>query len=265
MIKGHPTPQIYMPQESGSVGVSLRHANNGDVIFRIDNSADVGRGVAAELDPASPGFKFWGADMGLYNLEGTVVGNVPYITNNGESSNFVIWWDGDLSRELLDRNQINKWTVGTNSWSRLLTAAGAVPGNGTKRTPVITADIFGDWREEVIWAQGELALRIYTTTMPTQHRLVTLMHDPTYRVAVAWQNSSYNQPPHPGYYIASDMDFPPPTLGDPTPALKTPSPKKAAENIRLYFDGTRILIKKILPNGNAGIYDLKGEMEFRKP
>jgi rhamnogalacturonan endolyase len=123
----------------------------------------------------------------------------------------VIWWGGDLSRELLDGNTITRWRISGGA-TNLLTATGYGAINGTKSNPVLQADLFGDWREEVIFSNGTNAIRIYTTTMPTTHRLVTLMHDPVYRVAVAWQNSSYNQPPHPGYYIASDMNFPPPEL-----------------------------------------------------
>ncbi|MCL1930828.1 MAG: rhamnogalacturonan lyase, partial [Treponema sp.] len=210
MIKGTPTPQIYMPHEDKSAGhgVLLRQANNGTSIFNHPKAdTDVGRACAAELDKNVPGFKFWASSsMGLYNLAGDVVGSIP------SSINHVIWWDGELSRELLDGYAISKWNIGSNSATRLLTATGYGAINGTKSNPVLQADLFGDWREEVIFSNGTNALRIYTTTAPTTHRLVTLMHDPVYRVAISWQNSSYNQPPHPGYYIASDMDFPPPTL-----------------------------------------------------
>ena len=70
--------------------------------------------------------------------------------------------------------------------------------NGTKRTPNLSADLFGDWREEIIFSDTEdpSKLRIYTTTIPTQNRLYTLMHDPVYRLGIAWQNVGYNQPPH---------------------------------------------------------------------
>ncbi|MCL2218835.1 MAG: dockerin [Chitinispirillia bacterium] len=207
MIKGHPTPQIYLPQESNAVGVSLRHANNGNVIFKVDNDADVGRACAGFLDASRPGFVFWAASsIGLLNTSGTNVGGRPGPMNH------IIWWAGDLTRALLDGNTITRWSIAGNSGTTLLSATGSSSINGTKSNPVLQADIFGDWREEVIFANGTSALRIYTSTMTTTHRLVTLMHDPVYRVAVAWQNSSYNQPPHPGYYIASDMDFPPPAL-----------------------------------------------------
>jgi len=207
MIKGNPIPQIFNPQESGSVGVSLRNANNGSVVFSVDNSADIGRACAGFLDASRPGFHFWAASgIGLLDINGRNVGSRPGPINH------VIFWDGDLTRALLDGNTITKWSIANNRGTALLTATGASSINGTKSNPILQADIFGDWREEVIFAFGNSAIRIYTSTMPTTHRLVTLMHDPTYRVAVAWQNSSYNQPPHPGFYMASDMDFPPPPL-----------------------------------------------------
>ncbi|TCO07746.1 rhamnogalacturonan lyase [Natronoflexus pectinivorans] len=206
MIKDHPYPQIFMPHESGGHGVSLRHANSGEIIFNHRNPNDVGRGVGAEIDPEIPGFHFWGTHrLGLFDMNGDVVGDVP------NSMNFIIWWDGDLSRELMNRNRIDKWSISNNSSTRLLTAEGARSINGTKATPVLQADLFGDWREEVVLLREDgQALRVYTTTMPTTHKLYTFMHDPVYRVAISWQNSSYNQPPHPGFYVATDMDFPPP-------------------------------------------------------
>jgi rhamnogalacturonan endolyase len=206
MVKGDPVPLVFMPHESKTYGVTLRKANNGEILFRHDHDGDIGRGVAAELDPEVPGFKFWAvAGLGLYDIQGKIVGDIP------SSINHVIWWDGDLSRELLDRNQITKWSVKNNAGTSLVLAEGAMSINGTKANPNLQADLFGDWREEVILrTEDNERLRVYTSTMPTEHRLVTLMHDPVYRVGIAWQNTTYNQPPHPGYYIATDMDFPPP-------------------------------------------------------
>ena len=48
----------------------------------------------------------------------------------------------------------------------------------------------------------------YTTTIPTKHRITTLMHDPQYRVAIAWQNTAYNQPPHPSFYLDEAAPLP---------------------------------------------------------
>ncbi|WP_279676095.1 hypothetical protein [Aeoliella straminimaris] len=78
--------------------------------------------------------------------------------------------------------------------------------NGTKSTPALTADLFGDWREEVVWRRSDnTALQIWSTTIQTDMRLPTLMHDLQYREAVAWQNVYYNQPPHPSYFIGAGM------------------------------------------------------------
>jgi hypothetical protein len=94
--------------------------------------------------------------------------------------------------------------------ARLLTADGATTNNGTKSNPALSGDLFGDWREEVIWrTTNNSALRIYTTTNVATNRIYTLLHDPQYRVAIAWQNTAYNQPPHPSFALTKDGPPPP--------------------------------------------------------
>ena len=79
--------------------------------------------------------------------------------------------------------------------------------NWTKATPNLQADILGDWREELIFWDADDAshLNIFTTNSQTKYKVVTLMHDHTYRMSVAWQNVSYNQPPHLGYYLPDNV------------------------------------------------------------
>ncbi len=116
-----------------------------------------------------------------------------------------MYWDADESRELEDGTSITKY-----GGSSLLSASGCASNNGTKSTPVLTADLFGDWREEVIWRESDnSALRIYTTTAVTKRRIYTLMHDPQYRMQVSFEQSSYNQPPHPSFHIGAGMAAPP--------------------------------------------------------
>ena len=118
--------------------------------------------------------------------------------------------DEIIVRQLLDRNYISHWNWADGTETTLLTAQGCSSNNGTKATPALSADLFGDWREEVIWRTNDgKELRIYTSTFPTGHRFYTLMHDPQYRLAIAWQNVAYNQPPHPGFYIGEGMAPPP--------------------------------------------------------
>ena len=177
-------------------GAALYEAKTGKILWQGSEGTDVGRGVADNIDTALTGAQmWWSGSNGLYDTKGKKVGENP------SSTNFVIWWDGDLSRELLDDNHIDKYQGG-----RLLTAAGCLSNNGTKANPALTADLFGDWREEVIYRTADnQQLRIYTTTIPSQHRLYTLMHDPQYRLSIAWQNVGYNQPPHTGFYLGKGM------------------------------------------------------------
>ena len=111
------------------------------------------------------------------------------------STNSLIWWDADTLRELLDSNHVDKY--GTGGDTRLLTADGTTSNNGTKSTPALSGDLFGDWREElVLRTTDNAALRIYTTTSVATNRIYTLLHDPQYRVASPGR-TAYNQPPHP--------------------------------------------------------------------
>ncbi|MCC9135573.1 hypothetical protein ACFSKU_13315 [Pontibacter silvestris] len=147
---------------------------------------------------------WWSASGRLYSIKGKRIGNSP------RSTNFLVWWDGDLTRELLDGNHIDKWDYENEKEVRLFTAEGTSSNNGTKANPALSADLFGDWREEVVFRTNDnKSLRIYTTTIPTRHRLYTLMHDPQYRLSIAWQNVGYNQPPHTSFYLGHDMKKPP--------------------------------------------------------
>jgi rhamnogalacturonan endolyase len=141
---------------------------------------------------------------GLYSARGERLSD-----RRPRSCNFAVWWDGDLLRELLDRNYVAKWNWESGTETTLLIAQDCTSNNGTKATPTLSADLFGDWREEIIWRTNDgKELRIYPTTIPTKHRLPTLMHDPQYRVAVAWQNTAYNQPPHPSFYLDEAAPLP---------------------------------------------------------
>jgi rhamnogalacturonan endolyase len=177
-------------------GAVLYDARSGTVLWRGSEDQDVGRGVAENIDTTRSAAQIWySGSAGLLDIKGNLIGNTP------PSANFLIWWDADLSRELLDGNHIDKYNGG-----RLFTATDCVANNGTKSTPVLSADLFGDWREEVVLRTADnQSLRIYSTTIPSKYRLYTLMHDPQFRLSIAWQNVGYNQPPHPGFYLGKGM------------------------------------------------------------
>ena len=181
-------------------GATLYDAATGKVLWTGSQDIDVGRGVAENIDADNPGAEmWWSGSKGLYNMKGEMIGPNP------PSTNFVIWWDGSLTRQLLDGNHIDKYKVG-----RIFTAEGCSSNNGSKSTPALSADLFGDWREEVMFKTNDgKELRIFTTTIPTNHRMTTLMQDPQYRLSIAWQNVAYNQPPHTSFYVGEDMKKPP--------------------------------------------------------
>jgi rhamnogalacturonan endolyase len=177
-------------------GVVLYAAADGKVLFTAQDNTDVGRGVAGNIDSTRVGAQMWwsGGD-GLYDIKGNKIGPNP------SSVNFLIYWDADVTRELLNSNRIDKYGKG-----RIFTAEGSSSNNGTKSTPALSADILGDWREELILRSTDnTELRIYSTTIPTTIKQYTLMHDPQYRLGVAWQNVGYNQPPHTSFYMGKGM------------------------------------------------------------
>ncbi|MFF8633214.1 rhamnogalacturonan lyase [Streptomyces pilosus] len=183
---------------------------NGAVRWKLAACCDNGRGVAGDVWSGNSGPEMWSSSDGSVRDEGGgTKGRKP------SSANFLAWWDGDPVRELLDGTRIDKY--GTASDTRLLTGAGVASNNGTKATPVLSGDILGDWREEVVWRTGDnRALRIYSTPHDTDRRITTLLHDTLYRTSLAWQNTAYNQPPHTGFFLGADMPTPP------RPAVHTP-------------------------------------------
>lgn len=195
--------------ENGTTGygAAMYNARTGKVLWYDNVNHDVGRGMAADIDPRHSGYEIWGGAGGLKDVKGTVIAR-----RSPRNTNFRIWWDGDLLSELLDGTHIDKWNWKDSSQERLFDAQdfACISDNGTKANPVLSADILGDWREEVIYRTTDNnELRIFSTTIPTNHRLYTLMQNPQYRLSVAWQNVGYNQPPYTDYYLGKDMGTPP--------------------------------------------------------
>ena len=184
-------------------GGEFRDARTGALIFGLPGTSDTGRGCADNLITNMVGYQMWSsASGGLFDTKGKNIGREP------GPDNFLVWWDADTSRELLDGTTISKY--GSSSDRTLLSASECSGNNGTKNTPCLSADIFGDWREEVIWRTSDnTALHIYTTVIPAANRFYTFMHDPQYRLSIAWQNVAYNQPPHTGFYVGYGMQPPP--------------------------------------------------------
>jgi autotransporter-associated beta strand protein len=202
----HPGLEVWMVHEEpgsyGPNGSEFRDAKTGGLIFGVDGQdEDIGRGAAYDIDPRYRGYEMWGSRGGLWSATGVQISSsVP------SPKNFCVWWDADYLREHLDDTTISKWNWAGGSSSTVLSPGGIDSNNGTKATPGLSADIFGDWREEIVWRTvNNSNLCVYTTTTLATNRFHTLMHDPQYRCAIAWQNTAYNQPPHPGFFIGAGM------------------------------------------------------------
>ncbi|GAA1830363.1 hypothetical protein [Agromyces salentinus] len=226
-VTDRPGLEVYGVHEdvsgNGGIGASMRDAETGEVLWTTKATKDTGRGVAADIDPGHPGAEAW--NIGGDNAWNSPVGTLKsasgeVLSTDIPAANFVTWWDGDLTREITDHDYdtvtasgvptISKWDPAAQEQVLLKRLDGTLTGNTTKGNPVVQADLFGDWREELaVRIDDGSGIRIYTTTDVTDARIPTLMHDSQYRVAVAGQNSAYNQPPHPSYFIGVDMAEPP--------------------------------------------------------
>ena len=205
----------------GDAGVHFRDAHTGEVLWKKpsikagEDGEGPGRGLSLDVDPRYPGFESWAAGAGItgmFDVKGNKIADKTPAVNMG------IYWDGDELSEILNGTFIGKWDYLNQTTTKLLDAReyGCASNNGTKQNPVLSADILGDWREEMIVRSADSKeLRIFSTTIPTNRRFYTFMHDPQYRLSIAWQNVAYNQPPHTSFYIGPGMKDPP------KPGIKT--------------------------------------------
>ena len=209
--------QVWDCHENRRDGSDLRDARTGKVVFQVPSKSDVGRCMAADIDPANPGVEMWSVDShGIRNIKGEVVysaqnpddpqhGNHLILGGRWLSVNFGIWWDGDLLRELLDRETVTKYDWQNHTIADVVRFQGIKFNNGTKSNPCLAADILGDWREEVIARTPDSSeLRIFVSPIPTDYRINCLMQDIPYRLSTAAQNVGYNQPSEPGFYLGPD-------------------------------------------------------------
>ena len=213
-----PELQVWDCHENRRDGSDFRNARTGEVIFQIPSTSDVGRAMAADIDPTNAGVEMWSTDShGIRNIKGEVLGEAQdaddpqhnqHLRMKGRrlSINFGIWWDGDLLRELLDRGAVTKYNWETKTVDEVVRFPGIVFNNGTKSNPCLAADILGDWREEVVARTPDNSeLRIFVSPIPTEYRINCLMEDIPYRLSTAAQNVGYNQPSEPGFYLGPDQ------------------------------------------------------------
>jgi len=184
----------------------IHDAATGEILFKGGQSGvDNGRGLAADIVADNRGYEFWSSYGGFSS---TSMNRNPYNAISGTevgektpSMNFRVYWDDDAYDELLDGYTVTKYPTSTGMGVGKASINGQT-NNSTKNNICLSADIFGDWREELIVRNAtDDGVNIFSTVSTTTYRVPTLMHDHLYRMGIAWQNVGYNQPPHLGYYL----------------------------------------------------------------
>lgn len=201
LVPDHPGLETFSVHEhtESRFGMEMRDARTGEVLWGSYEGDDIGRGVSDDIDPNYPGAESWAAGK-MVASNGELICENPTI-----SQNFLIYWDGDLGREVQDGNHIDKWIPEKKKTNLIFSPRGYVSFGGTKAVPGITCDMFGDWREEtILFKEDRSGMAVFTTTDLTDYKVYTLMHDLQYRTYIVTQNVAYNQPPHLGYYLGYD-------------------------------------------------------------
>ena len=205
------TPQYYVwacrETPKLPVNIGLHNALTGEILFGETKPKDTGRSRAADIDPTSEGWEMWGSTgTPLTAFSGEVLSETC-----PSSMNMKMYWDGDLLAELVDHDSnkemnVLKWDWEKKQLNTILVAEGSASNGGSKGQTCLVADMLGDWREELIVRTADSReMRIYSTAIATEYRIPTLMHDVTYREAVAWQNNHYNQPANTSFYFGAEM------------------------------------------------------------
>lgn len=191
---------------------NYRNATTSEIYYRSVGSRDDGRSMCGNFSNDYYGALAYSSyDGGISCVANKNVG----ASGNGVATNFRIYWDGDLLEETFNycngKNTAGAiYKYGEGEIQRL---TGSMTNNDTKGTPCAQADVYGDWREEVIMRTADNKIRIFTTTIPTKWRNYTLWHDHQYRNAMVWQMNGYNQPPHVSYFLGEKENItiaPPP-------------------------------------------------------
>lgn len=252
--------------------IELHDARTGEVIFGYGKTKDTGRSRAADIDPTHRGFEVWGSTWTVpMNINGEKIADswnefkVRGIDGNFEKDekgeeiktslpmNFKIYWDGDLLSEFLDGTRISKWNWTDKVIDVIMDADGCMSNCGTKAVPCVAADLFGDWRDEVVWkTEDESAVRIYSTTYETEYKIPTFMHDPYYRASIAMQNNHYNQPVNVSYYLGAETtSVPIPQIYTEKYGVRKESPDVGSLDIKVGKESSVSDIKMLIGCGNA--------------
>ena len=252
LMPDRPGLEVFQIHEDPPYGMHICDAATGELLIHKKGGGDTARGMAADVNSSKRGYEFWYfGDGNMYNAESNS------IVGGGMSYNFRVYWDGDVYDELIadigNHNQpfLEKYNAGRVpiDGKNLYEYGYNVSCNGTKGSPNLVADIFGDWREEMIFFNNEdkETLNIFSSSTFSVARVPCLMYDHIYRMAITWQNSGYNQPPHLGYYL--------PDVVAPHFDIEEKTVNEAGDSVRVvgrYVNCTGVSLEKVIfPDGTT--------------
>lgn len=204
----HDGLEIFSCFETGEYGAALRDARTGETIWCIKDNSDVGRCSVADIFPEYSGCEMWWYKGHIMTADGKEIKTDAGKAINPPADNMAVWFSGSLNRQLLDGNKVTTAVASTGKERRALRANyfNAKAVNGTKNNPCLYADLFGDWREEIIYVDSaETQLKIFSTWYPTDYRFPCLLSDHLYEMSSINENIGYNQPTEMGHYLGSDL------------------------------------------------------------
>ena len=225
---------------------NYRDATTSKIYYRVTGTADDGRAIAGNFSNDYPGAQFITSHDSETLISCVTNAHIPGATGtNNVAQNFRIYWDGDLLDETFNgsavRNSngvIYKYPPGA-----IKTFTGTLTNNDTKATPCFQGDILGDWREEIILRSDDnKSFRIYSTNIPTEHRIYTLLHDPQYRNAMVWQMNGYNQTPHPSFFLGELEGI---TVAPPAPTMNNRTELTANGSISSSTNGKDVVFAHV--------------------
>ena len=216
LVPDRPGLEVMMPHEESPYGYDVHDATTGELLVYETSSGDNGRGLAADFVPEHYGCEFWSSANTI-----TTCDDGTLLSAKKPDTNFRIYWTGAIHDQTFDGRydsstgtaapRIMQWNSDksrVDTYLELSSYGNPMSCNSTKATPCLQADLFGDWREEIVMFQyesnynnSECTIMIFSTPDETKYKVPCLMQDHVYRMGVAWQNSAYNQPPHLGYYL----------------------------------------------------------------
>ncbi len=218
-------------------GISIQNAKTGEFYQLHNGIKDTGRGMVGNIGYKDKYYVMWGAgSSGYWDNEGNETGDLKASMNgriywDGDLQDELQDHRG-AGKEIV----ISKWNDGASKFEDLFVPEGTHSINSTKGNINAQGDIIGDWREEFVtyavigeepreekmtftgtWDDvkqeyrkvdvtatktvKKYALRVYTTTIPTDYNFYTLAHDDIYRNSSGVYSNCYNQPPHISWYM----------------------------------------------------------------